>query len=303
MKRTLMCTFLMAAASVLGAQTGGPKTFGSAEEARDALIEAAGRGLDDVKAIFGPNSAGTLHTGDPVEDKKLLSAFLERVKNKMQIQADEWDPNRATLLVGEDEWPFPVPLVKKNGRWSYDVQEGKSEIRRRIIGRNELDAIDICQGYVEAQDRYAQADRDGKGILHYARKIFSSEGKKDGLYWPGEDSPVAAGFAKASSEGYTRSSGAPQPYHGYFYRILTAQGPDAEEGARDYLVKDMMIGGFALVAWPAEYGVSGFKTFIVNQDGVVYEKDFGAQTSAVAKAMKTFNPDKTWNISPVTPGQ
>src|SRR5262249_5391064 len=163
-----------------------------------------------------------------------------------------------TLLLGEIQWPFAFPLVRKNGRWSFDLVEGKAEIRRRVIGGNELDVIEICRGYVEAQEQYARADRDGNGGLEYARKIVSSEGKKDGLYWPGEDSPVAAGFAKATAQGYSLSGGgAPHPFHGYYFKVLLAQGPDAQGGAQDYLAHNLMIGGFALVAWPAEYGVSG----------------------------------------------
>jgi DUF2950 family protein len=209
------------------------------------------------------------------------------------------NPNRATLLLGEEEWPFTVPLVRKNGRWSFDIQEGKAEIRRRIIGGNELDAIEICRGYVEAQQQYAETDWDGNGVLQYARKMISTEGKKDGLYWRGEDSPVAAGFAKAVAEGYPQPTGTgTTPYHGYFYKILLSQGPNAASGVQDYVVHGMMIGGFALVAWPAEYSVSGIMTFIVNQDGVVYEKDLGPRTSTVAKAMTKFNPDQSWRVSP-----
>jgi hypothetical protein len=210
------------------------------------------------------------------------------------------NPDRVTLLIGTIEWPIAVPIMRKSGRWSFDIQEGKAEIRRRTIGGNELDAIEICLGYVEAQQSYAESDRDGNGVLEYAKKIVSSEGRKDGLYWPGEDSPVAAGFAKAAAQGYTASpGGSPRPYHGYFYKVLLSQGPDAAGGAQDYVVHGLMIGGFALVAWPAEYGVSGIKSFIVNQDGIVYEKDLGPNTGSLAKALTRFNPDKSWQVSPV----
>jgi hypothetical protein len=211
-------------------------------------------------------------------------------------------PDRRTLLVGTIEWPFSVPLVRKNGRWFWDVVEGKAELRRRIIGRNELSAIEICRGYVEAQGIYSESDWDGNGVFEYAGKIVSTAGKKDGLYWPGEDSPVAAGFAEAVAQGYQVSrSGPPKPFHGYYYKVLTSQGPAAEGGEQDYMVKKLMIGGFGLVAWPAEYGKSGIMSFIVNQDGVVYEKDLGPGTGTVAKAMNRFNPDKTWRPSPPDP--
>jgi hypothetical protein len=220
------------------------------------------------------------------------------VAEKTQLEVDQMDPTRITLAIGAEEWPFAVPLLRKSGRWAFDIREGKAEIRRRVIGKNELDAMEICRGYVESQKMYSQTDWDKNGVLEYARQINSSEGKKNGLYWPGEDSPVAAGFAKAATEGYAPHPGAPNPYHGYRYKILLAQGPDATGGARDYLVHGLMIGGFALVAWPAEYGVSGIMSFIVNQDGVVYEKDLGPQTGAIGKAMTKFNPDKSWGVSP-----
>jgi hypothetical protein len=209
------------------------------------------------------------------------------------------NPNRATLLLGEEEWPFAVPLVRKDGRWFFDVVEGEAEIHRRIIGGNELDAIQVCHGYVEAQERYSLQDWNGDGLREYAKRITSSPGGKDGLYWPGADSPVAEAFAKAAAEGYTRGINAPKPYHGYLYKILTKQGPSAPGGERDYMVHSFFIGGYALVAWPVEYGTSGIKSFIVNQDGVVYEKDLGPRTTTLAPAIKEFNPDGTWEISPL----
>ena len=229
----------------------------------------------------------------------MLLRFKQLAAEKAVLEADPMNPDRMRLLIGTIEWPMAVPIVRKGGRWSFDIQEGKAEIRRRTIGGNELDTIEICRGYVEAQQTYAETDWDGNGVLEYAKKIISSEGKKDGLYWPGPDSPVAAGFAKAVAQGYTApTGGGRQPYHGYFYKVLMAQGPDAAGGAQDYVVHGLMIGGFALVAWPAEYGVSGIKTFIVNQDGITYEKDLGSATSAVATAMTRFNPDKSWQVSP-----
>jgi len=213
---------------------------------------------------------------------------------KMQVEPAPGDPNRATLVVGPDDWPFPVPIVGKSGQWHFDSGAGRVEILARRVGRNEMTAIDVCRGYVEAQMEYAAADRESAGILQYAQKIVSTPGKKDGLYWAGEsDNLVPKAFADASAA-MSAEGKKPEPYHGYYFHILKAQGPDAEGGALDYVVKGKMIGGFALVAFPAEYGVSGIKTFIVNHRGVVYEKDLGAGTVMAARQMTRFNPDKTW---------
>ena len=285
-------------AALLVAQTGGPVMFNTPEEARDALIQAAAKGMDSVKALFGPGSADILRTGDELEDRNVLANFRQLAAEKTVLEPDPMNPDTVALAIGTIEWPVAVPIVRKGGRWLFDIQEGKAEIRRRTIGGNELDAIEICRGYVEAQQLYAENDWDGNGVLEYAKKIVSTEGRKDGLYWPGEDSPVAAGFAKAAAQGYAPSpTGARRPFHGYLYKVLLSQGPNARGGAQDYVVHGLMIGGFALVAWPAEYRISGIKTFIVNQDGIVYEKDLGPTTDALAKAMTRFNPDKTWQVS------
>ena len=293
-------TYLALGAMLLSAQTTGPKTFATAEEAKDALIQAAAKGLDAVKEIMGPGSADILRSGDPVQDKALVEQFNRRVAEKAQLEPDQMNPNRMTLDVGNEEWPFAVPLLRKNGRWYFDAQEGKAEIRRRIIGANELDAIQVCRGFVEAEQTYAGKDWNGNGRLEYASRLVSTPGKKDGLYWPGDDSPVAEPIARAIAQGYpppaTGATGG-KGYHGDLGKILLSQGPDAEDGAQDYMAHGLMIGGFALVAWPAEYGVSGIMTFIVNQDGVVYEKDLGPQTGALARAMTKFNPDKTWRVT------
>ncbi len=283
--------------ALLAAQTAGPKTFSSPEEARDALVQGAKKGLDELRDIMGPDSTGILRTGDAVGDKNLLDKFNERVAEKTQLDPDPMNPNHYTLLIGAEEWPFSVPLVRKNGSWSFDVREGKAEIRRRIIGANELDAIAVCRGYVEAQEMYASKDWQGKGVNQYASKIASTSGKKDGLYWPGDDSPIAEPIARAMAQGYPAPAAFSKGYHGYHYKILLAQGPDADDGAQDYMVHGLMIGGFALVAWPVEYGVSGIMTFIVNQDGVVYQKDLGTKTGAHASAMAKFNPDDSWDVT------
>ena len=296
-RRSLQLT-LMLSGALLAAAADAPKTFGTPEEARDALLQAVAGGVDAVKALLGPEVTDVVKTGDPVEDQKRIDDFKRRAMVKTQLQADEGDPNRMVLLVGEDAWPLAIPLRRKDGRWYWDLQEGKQEIRYRTIGANELDAIQVCQGYVAAQLQYAATDWDGDRIHQYARKIISTPGKKDGLYWEGEDSPVSGAFAKAFAEGYTNLASKAQPFHGYYFKILTSQGAAANGGFRDYIVHDRMIGGFALLAWPAEYGASGIKSFMVNQEGVVYEKDLGHQTMAIAKATSRFNPDSTWEISP-----
>jgi hypothetical protein len=285
---------LVAMAALSAATADAPKTYATPEEARDALLQAAAKGMDAVQAVLGPEAKDIARTGDPVEDKQRLDEFNRRAQEKTQLTPDPVNPNRIEMDIGADEWPFAIPLTRAGGRWYWDLKEGKTEIRNRTIGGNELDAIQVCRGYVEAQQTYAETDRDGNGFHEYARKIISTPGKKDGLYWEGPDSPVAGAFAKAFSEGYTTLTEKPQPFHGYYFKILTSQGAAAKGGARDYIAHDMMIGGFALLAWPAEYGVSGIKTFTINQDGIVYEKDLGHQTMAIARATSRFNPDSTW---------
>jgi hypothetical protein len=297
MFKRLTPTILIAAAVLCAAPGSEARRFSTPEEARDALLEAAAQGLDAVRELFGPGSADIVRTGDDVADKNVLITFNQLAREKAQLEPDEMNLDRMTLVVGNVEWPFSVPLARKNGKWFWDIQEGKAEIRRRTIGRNELNAIEICRGYVAAQNSYAETDWNQNGVLEYASKIVSTEGKKDGLYWPGEDSPVAAGFSKAVAEGYARGA-APRPYHGYFYKVLLAQGANAAGGAQDYVVRGLMIGGFALVAWPSEYGLAGIMSFIVSHDGVVYEKDLGPHTRVLARAMTRFNPDKSWRIVP-----
>jgi hypothetical protein len=214
----------------------------------------------------------------------------------MRVEAEAGNPGRAVVIVGEDDWPLPVPLYRKDGRWSFDAAKGRTEILARRIGRNEIGAIEVCRGYVEAQMAYAAHDRNGDGMLQYAQKIVSTPGKKDGLYWAGEsDALVPKAFADAAAALFAEGK-KPAPYHGYYFHILKAQGPDAEGGAKDYVVKGKMMGGFAMVAYPAEYGVSGVKTFLVCHRGLVYEKDLGSATGALARQMVRFNPDKSWKV-------
>ncbi len=272
------------------------KSFGSPEEAAQALIDAAGK--NDTVAllqIFGPGGKDIVESGDAAADKAGRADFVSLAHQKMRVELDP-DKDRATLIVGPEDWPMPVPIVHDKDRWRFDSATGRVEVLARRVGRNELTTLDVCRGYVEAQMEYASRDRTSGGVLQYAQKMVSSPGKKDGLYWEGEpDNLVPKAFADASAA-MSPEGKKPVPYHGYYYRILTAQGPDADGGAADYVVKGKMIGGFALVAYPAEYGVSGIKTFIVNHGGKVYEKDLGANTAALARQMTRFNPDKSWKL-------
>jgi hypothetical protein len=255
---------------------------------------------DDVSAlskIFGPEAAEILNSGDAVGDKNNRARFVKRAKQSLQERIDPANANRATLLVGADGFSFPIPLVRTSGRWYFDTSKGKTEILARRIGSNELDAIAACKAYVDAQYDYATEDRNQNSIPEYARKLISSTGKRDGLFWPTSDAPptqFASQVKRAESEGYRKKGDTPTPYHGYYFRVLLAQGAKARGGALDYIQHGSMIGGFGLVAWPVEYDVSGIKTFLVNQDGIIYEKDLGASTSAAAEAMTAFDPDATW---------
>ena len=274
------------------------KTFESPEEAAKALVAAASAG--DAKAlanILGPGSARLVGSGDAVADRKGRERFAQAYAeaNKVERQGDA----KAMLLVGKDEWPLPIPLVKGAEGWRFDTKQAREEILNRRIGRNELSAVQAMLAYVDAQREYYLRNPRNDKLLHYAQKFDSAPGKRDGLYFQtktGEKpSPLGPLFASAKAAGYTKDGdGMPDPYYGYRYRILKRQGPDAPGGAYDYVVQGRMIGGFALVAWPASYGNSGVMTFIVNHDGVVYEKDLGPGTAAAAGKITRFNPDKSW---------
>ncbi len=275
------------------------KTFASPEEAATALVAAAR--TDDVSellSILGPEGAPLISSGDDVADREGRDKFVRMYEEKNAVVRE--GDQKAVLEVGNDAWPLPIPMVKEGGSWRFDTKQGAEEIIDRRIGKNELSAIQVCLAYFDAQREYAAKDRDGDGLLEYAQKFASTPGKKDGLYWESregeETSPLGPLAAQAREEGYTRKKAGsqPSPYHGYFYKILKAQGKNAPGGAYSYVVKDKMIGGFALVAHPASYGTSGIMTFIVNHDGVVYEKDLGKNTEAVVQVMTSFDPDKTW---------
>jgi hypothetical protein len=267
-------------------------TFDSPQAAVQALIDAAEKNdAARMAEIFGPGSKALLSAGDPTKDRAEREEFCQLIRRKHQLQPSTLNSHVVVLTVGEEDWPFPVPLVQTNGKWKFDSAEGRIEMRARRIGANELDAIEISAGYVEAQETYSSRVRDEHGLLEYAQQIRSSSGKRDGLYWPGPDALVPEGFAEAEGLG---GAAKPKAYHGYYFRVLKSQGPDAPGGQHNYTTKDSMIGGFALVAWPAEYGVTGIHTFIVNQDGIVYERDLGAPASNLNTGVTSYNPDKNW---------
>jgi hypothetical protein len=275
------------------------KTFASPEEAVKAMIDAMKTGdKAQLSAIFGPGAESVISSGDDVVDKAERERFLKNYEEKNSLEKKGND--QVILQVGKDDWPLPIPIRKKGSAWSFDANAGKEEILNRRIGRNELNVIDILEAYVAAQREYAAKDRDGDGVYAYAQKFRSTPGKKDGLYWEAregeEQSPLGPFAAEAAREGYKgkAGSGKPVPYHGYYFRILTAQGRNAPGGTYDYVVKGNMILGFGLVAYPAKYGSSGIMTFIVNQEGIVYQKDLGKGTAKAAGAIKRYNPDPTW---------
>jgi hypothetical protein len=272
-------------------------TFASPAAAADALV-AALKANDErrLEALFGPGGNKLVSSGDPTSDRaeraKFVTAFEEAHKIDMQGEAT------AVLSVGKDDWPLPVPIVKRDGTWRFDAKKGQDELVNRRIGKNELSTIQVLLAIVDAQLEYSSEDRDGDGRLEYAQRFKSSAGKTDGLYWPAADgkpeSPLGPLAATASREGYKAEAGKRTPYHGYYFKILTGQGKNAPGGAYSYLAQGHMIGGFAIVAWPAKYGASGIMTFIVNQDGVVYEKNLGPNTGTIASEMRLFNPDASW---------
>jgi len=274
----------------------GAKTFDTPQQAADALVAAAEKFDERVlKEIFGPGGEDIVFSGEYPQDRKRASDFAAEAREKKSVSVDSKKGNRAFLLVGNEDWPFPVPIVKLGAKWAFDAKAGRQELLYRRIGSNELDAIDICRGYVEAQHEYALQKREGYDANQYAQRIVSTPGKQDGLAWQNPDGswsgPIGEKIARAIEQGY---SGGAEPYHGYFFKILKGQGPAAPIGEMDFVVKGVMIGGFALVAAPAEYGVTGVKTFIVSHDGVVYEKDFGPATLNEFIKMDRFNPDRSW---------
>jgi len=289
--------FATGSAWLVHAATAKQKSFASPEAGVQALIDAVK--AHDTKAILeslGPEARPLINSGDPVADRASGERFVKDYEEAHALV--QLSDTKVVLQIGQDQWPFPIPLVKDNTGWRFDTQQGKEEILNRRIGRNELDVIQVCLAYVDAQQEYYQSNPPRDTLLHYAQKLVSTKGKRDGLYYattPDEPpSPLGALVAQARGEGYKGAGGKTVAYHGYYYKILTAQGNEAPGGAYNYVVRGKMIGGFALVAYPAQYGSSGIMTFMVNHDGVVYEKDLGPNTAAMAQAMTKFNPDKTW---------
>jgi hypothetical protein len=284
-----------------------PKSFDTPDAAAQALIDAAANGdTAAMMAIFGPGARSFLSSGDTKQDQEERAEFARLARAKMQLEPDPMNHDRVVLAIGTEDWPFPVPIIRVNGKWSFDSSQGNAEVRARRVGANELNVVEICAGYVEAQQEFAA--RNAHGMHAYAQRIMSSAGNNDGLYADGASPAqlVPRRFAEAAVD--TGSGAKAKPYHGYYYRILKAQGSDAPGGAHNYIVKAStrqnpaqktaapgapeMLGGFAFIAWPAQYGVSGVHTFIVNEDGVIFEKDLGS--TAAASLITRFNPDHTW---------
>ena len=273
------------------------KQFDTADQAADALIQVASNSdVAGAKEILGPDSDDIISSEDPVMDKNRALAFANKAKEKKTIEIDKSNPNQAILVVGNDDFPLPIPIVKQKGKWSFDTKVGREEILNRRVGDNELNAIALCRGYVEAQHEYAADKHDDAKVNQYAQRILSTQGKHDGLAWQNADGtwggPVGDEVAKALQEGYSAQAG--KPYHGYYFKVLKGQGKDAPMGEMDFVIGGAMIGGFALAAAPAEYRVTGVKTFMVGPDGIVYEKDLGKDTLKTFQSMEKYNPDKTW---------
>ena len=305
----LSCVVLLLTSSFAIAQVrlpkleAGQRAFSTPQEAADALVAAADK-VDEAgfKELLGPNSYDLIHSQDPSSDKDTLVQFVSMAREKTTISTQPKNRNRALMLIGKDDWPFAIPLAKVNGKWFFDTESGRQELLFRRVGRNELDAIQVCRGFVEAEEDYSQQKHDGALVNQYAQRIISTPGKQDGLAWQNADGSwggvVGEKAAKAIKDNYTGNPGA---FHGYYFKVLKGQGPAAPKGEMDYMINGAMIGGFALLAYPAVYQGSGVKTFMVSNDGVVWEKDFGPNTVQLAGAIDKFNPDKTW--SPVRDDQ
>ncbi|MEA5113667.1 MAG: DUF2950 domain-containing protein [Geobacteraceae bacterium] len=273
------------------------KGFGTPDDAAQALVkELKANNRKELLAIFGPGGKGLAASGDPVADRADIEKFIEAFDESHSIKMRS--PEVAILLVGSQDFPFPIPLVKEGDAWVFDTKTGREEIINRRIGRNELGSIEVLRAYVDAQREFFEMKSDEEAKREYAQKLFSSKGMHDGLYWEAkegdEESPMGPFVASAAEEGYVRKANRRIPYHGYYYRILTGQGSHAAGGAKQYIVNGKMTEGFAMVAHPAKYGSSGIMTFMVNQDGTIYQKDLGKRTGAIVKAIKSFDPDVTW---------
>jgi Protein of unknown function (DUF2950) len=272
-------------------------SFATPKQAAEALIQAAADyDVPALMGLFGPDGKDIVSSADVARDKANAASFAAEAREKTEVITDPKNPNRAVLSVGKEDWPLPIPIVKKQGKWYFNTKVGLKEILYRRIGANELDAIAICRGFVEAQQDYAEQIHDHSGVNQYAQKIISSPGKHDGLAWQNPDGswggPIGEAIAKDLEEGNARKG---KPFHGYYFKVLKGQGPDAPLGKLDYMIEGAMIGGFALVAVPADYRVTGVKTFMVDYDGVVYQKDLGTYSIKIVKSMELYNPDNTWH--------
>jgi len=297
------CTFALIFVSPAFSQSKAPavsaaaqKSFATPEGAAAAFIEATKTfDVPALNEILGPEGEDLVSSEDPVRDKNVAASFYAKAQQKHSVVIDPKNPNRATLIVGEDNFPLAIPISKRNGEWLFDTKAGRQEMLYRRIGSNELDAIEICRGYVDAQKEYALEKHDGAEVNQYAQRVISTPGKHDGLVWRNPDGslggPIAEGIADALQEGYTDKA---KPYHGYFFKILKGQGPAAPLGKMDFVVERAMIGGFALAAAPADYRVTGVQSFIVSYEGIVYQKDLGPDTLKIFREMELYNPDKSW---------
>jgi hypothetical protein len=311
--RSLVLVVVAAACLALGgvmpipeSDARGARLSGSPEDVYKAFVDAMRAGdRAAMLKMLGPEGADIVSSGDDVSDKSIWRRFVEKYDQGHKLEAGG---GKIVLLVGSDDFPLPIPIVPDAEGWRFDTEAGREEVLARRVGRNELDTIQVCLAYVDAQREYYGLGTGPGGMLQYAQKFRSAPGKHDGLYWPTKPaerpSPLGDLVARARSEGYAGqkvADGQPRPFHGYVYRILTAQGPDAPGGAYNYVVRGHMIGGFAMVARPASYGDSGVMTFIVSHDGKVFQKDLGEGTPRIVGAMKTFNPDSTWQAADPTP--
>lgn len=281
----------------ISAQEVKQKVFGSPEEAMKTLVETVKAGdAKGMMAILGPEGEDIISSGDEVADKNAQEQFVKAYQEKVDFVKEKED--RVSIIIGNDHWPFPIPIVKRGEGWVFDTKAGREEVLNRRVGRNELNAIQVCLAYVEAQREYASTDRERNGIIQYAQKVWSNPDRRDGLYWEAAEgempSPLGPLVAQAAEKGYTKKGDKPIPYHGYYFKILKGQGPNAPGGPYSYVINGHMVAGFALAAWPTEYGVSGVMTFVVNQNGIVYEKDLGPKTEKTVKVMTRYNPDQTW---------
>ncbi len=296
--RVLALILLTAAAACSHAATRAApaqRGFATPQAAAEALVDAAARfDLAALRTILGPDGEDLVSSEDPVRDENNATAFAAQARESISVKLES--PERAVISVGREAWPLPIPIVERGGSWYFDSKAGRDELIRRRIGANELDAITVLRGLVEAQKEYASTVHDDSAVHQYARRLISTPGKQDGLYWTNPDGtpggPISEPVARALEEGYTLARGT--AYHGYYFRMLTGQGPAAPLGRMDYLVGDMMIGGFAFVAVPAEYGVTGIQTFIVGYDGVVYQQDLGPESLAIVRQLERYDPDESW---------